>query len=88
MQRFEMKEFRGQLTSYAGLSLIGQCFEVVSAMPWLDGWLPASGGMKSSDIVKSMVGLLPVQRCSAYINSFAEADNGKPHQFRKGARLP
>jgi len=52
-----MKVSRRQLTSYAGLSLIGQCFEVATAAPWLDGRLPVSGGMKTSDIVKGMVGL-------------------------------
>lgn len=58
MPYFEMKESRRQLTSYAGLSLIGQCFEVAGAAPWLDGHLPVSGGMKTSDIAKSMIGLL------------------------------
>jgi hypothetical protein len=57
MPRFEMKESRRQLTSYAGLSLIGQCFEVASADP---GWTNCCrfGGMKTFCIVKSMVGLL------------------------------
>lgn len=58
MPRFEMRESRRQLTSYAGLSLIGQCFEVACIAPWLDGRLPVSGGMKTSDIAKSMVGLI------------------------------
>lgn len=58
MPRFEMKESRRQLTSYAGLSLIGQCFEVAGAAPWLDGRLLVSCGIKTSDIAKSMVGLL------------------------------
>lgn len=58
MPRFEMKESRRQLTSCAGLSLIGQCFEMASAVPWLDKRLPVSGSIKASDIVKSMVGLL------------------------------
>lgn len=58
MPRFEMKQSRRQLTSYAGLSLVGQCFAVAGITPWLDGKLPVSGGMKTSDIVKSMVGLL------------------------------
>ena len=58
MPRFELRESSRQLTSYAGLSLVGQCFEVAKLAPWLDGRLPVSGGMKTSDIVKSMAGLL------------------------------
>ena len=58
MPRFEIRESRRQLTSYAGLSLIGQCIEVSRAAPWLDEQMQVSGGMKTSDIVKSMVGLL------------------------------
>ena len=58
MPRFEIRESRRQLTSYAGLSLIGQCIEVSRAAPWLDEQMPVSAGMKTSDIVKSMVGLL------------------------------
>lgn len=53
-----MKESRRRLTSYVGLSLIGQCFEVADIASWLDGHLPVSGGMKTSDIAKSMVGLI------------------------------
>lgn len=58
MPRFEMKESRRKLTSYAGLSLVGQCFVVAQASAWLDGRIPVSTGMKSSDVIKSMVGLL------------------------------
>jgi hypothetical protein len=58
MPKFEMKQSKRQLTSYAGLSLRGQCFEVAGMTSWLDGKLPVSGGMKTSDIAKSMGGLI------------------------------
>ena len=58
MPKFEMKQPKRQLTSYAGLSLRGQCFEVAGMTSWLDGKLPVSGGMKTSDIAKSMGGLI------------------------------
>lgn len=80
MPRFEMKESRRQLTSYAGLSLIGQCFEVASAAPWLDGRLPVSGGMKTSDIVKSMVGLLSLGK-----NDFDAIDPFRKDRFFREA---
>jgi len=80
MPRFEMKESHRQLTSYAGLSLIGQCFEVATAAPWLDGRLPVSGGMKTSDIVKSMVGLLSLGK-----NDFDAIDPFRKDRFFREA---
>ena len=62
MPRFEMRESRRQLNSYAGLSLSGQCFEIARAAPWLDGLLPVPAGMKTSGIAKSMVGLLSLSK--------------------------
>jgi hypothetical protein len=61
MPKFEMRQSKRQLTSYAGLSLMGQCFEVAGITSWLDGKLPVSGGMKTSDITKSMLGLISLQ---------------------------
>ena len=58
MPKFEMRQSKRQLTSYAGLSLRGQCFEVAGMTSWLDGKLPVPGGMKTSDIAKSMGGLI------------------------------
>jgi hypothetical protein len=58
MPRFHLKESKRQLTSYAGLSLIGQCCEAALVDPILDKAIPVSSGMKTSDLFKSMVGLI------------------------------
>jgi len=59
MARYEIKQSaRFQLTSYAGLALIGQCCQAAQLDAVIDGKIPVSQGMKTSDIVKSMVGLL------------------------------
>lgn len=80
MPYFEMKESRRQLTSYAGLSLIGQCFEVAGAAPWLDGHLPVSGGMKTSDIAKSMIGLQGSEKIMGMVSRVGA--DGIEHGFR------
>ncbi|QGU33921.1 IS1380 family transposase [Thermochromatium tepidum] len=46
------------LTSYSGLALIGQCCEAAQVDSVIDPRLPVSQGMKTSDLVKAMVGLL------------------------------
>lgn len=59
MPRFEVKQSsKLQLTSYSGLALIGQCFQAAQVDAVLDPRVPVSQGMRTSDIVKSMVGLL------------------------------
>jgi len=58
MPRFQLKESKRQLTSYAGLSLIGQCCEVAQVATILDKALPIASGMTTSDIFKSMLGLI------------------------------
>jgi hypothetical protein len=58
MPRFYLKESNRQLTSYAGLSLIGQCCEAAQVDPILDKAIPVSKGMTTSDLFKSMVGLI------------------------------
>ena len=59
MPRFHLKQSaRLQLTSYSGLALLGQCFEAAQVEVVLDPKIPVSQGMKTSDIVKSAVGLL------------------------------
>lgn len=45
------------LTSHAGLALIGDCLNIAD-IDALDAHFPTSRGMKSSDIIKSYVGLL------------------------------
>lgn len=53
-----MKASRRQLTSCAGMSLIGQCVEMAGLTSLLDRQLPVAGNIKTSDIAKSMVGLI------------------------------
>jgi hypothetical protein len=58
MAIFKLKESKKELTSYAGLALIGQCLEAVNVEAVLDGRIPVSQGMRTSDLAKSVVGLL------------------------------
>ena len=58
MPRFCLKESNRQLTSYAGLSLIGQCCEAAQVDAILDKAMPVSKGMTTSGLFKSMVGLM------------------------------
>lgn len=59
MPRFAVKQTgKLNLTSYSGLALIGQCCQVAQVDAVIDPKLPVSQGMRTSDLVKSMVGLL------------------------------
>lgn len=59
MPRFEVRQSaKLNLTSYAGLALIGQCCQAAQVDAVIDPRLPVSQGMRTSDVVKSMVGLL------------------------------
>lgn len=59
MPRFEVRQTaKLNLTSYSGLALIGQCCQAAQLEAVIDPKLPVSQGMKTSDIVKSAVGLL------------------------------
>lgn len=59
MRRFEVRQNpKLQLTSYAGLALIGQCCQLAQVEAVIDPKLPVSQGMRTSDLVKSVVGLL------------------------------
>src|SRR5690606_19868285 len=59
MPRFEVKQSaKLNLTSYSGLALIGQCCQAAQVEAVIDPRLPVSQGMRSSDLVKSVVGLL------------------------------
>lgn len=55
MPRFELKESNRHLTSYAGLALIGQCYEAAQ-VDKLDFRLHTSQGMKTSDLVTNPPG--------------------------------
>jgi hypothetical protein len=59
MPRFEVRQSaKLNLTSYSGLALIGQCCEAAQVDAVIDPHLPVSQGMKTSDMVKAMTGLL------------------------------
>ena len=59
MARFEIKQSsKLQLTSYSGLALVGQCCQMAQVDIVIDPRIPVSQGMRTSDLVKSMVGLL------------------------------
>lgn len=59
MPRFEVRQSaKLNLTSYSGLVLIGQCCEAAQVDAVIDPRLPVSQGMKTSDMVKAMTGLL------------------------------
>jgi len=59
MPRFEVRQSaKLNLTSYSGLALIGQCCEAAQVEAVIDPRLPVSQGMKTSDMVKAMTGLL------------------------------
>lgn len=59
MPRFEVKQTGNlNLTTYSGLALIGQCLEVSRIEALIDPKLRVSQGLSTSDVVKSMIGLL------------------------------
>jgi Transposase DDE domain group 1 len=59
MPRFEVRQSgKLNLTSYSGLALIGQCCQAAQVEAVIDPKLPVSQGMRTSDIVKSVIGLL------------------------------
>lgn len=59
MPRFEVKQStKLNLTSYSGLALMGQCCQAAQVEAVMDAKIPVSQGMRTSDLVKSVVGLL------------------------------
>lgn len=56
--RFKLKASNKTLTSYVGLALIGQCFDIINIEAVVDGRIPVSQGIKTSDVVKAAAGLL------------------------------
>lgn len=59
MAQFEVTQTgKLQLTSYAGLALIGQFCQAAQLAAVVGAKIPVSQGMRISDIVKNMVGLL------------------------------
>jgi hypothetical protein len=59
MTRFEVRQTgKLNLTSYSGLALIGQCCQAAQVEAVIDPKIPVSQGMRTSDVVKSVVGLL------------------------------
>ncbi len=57
MPNVKFRASRRSLTSHAGLSIIGQCFEI-AGVDSIDGRFPTTLGMRTSDVVKSYLGLL------------------------------
>ena len=60
MSRFKLKASKKEFTSYAGLALVGQCLDMINVEAVVDGRIPVSQGIKTSDIVKSATGLLSI----------------------------
>ncbi len=59
MARFEVRQTgKLNLTSYSGLALIGQCCQAAQVEAVIDPRIPVSQGMRTSDVVKSVAGLL------------------------------
>jgi len=59
MARFEIQQSgKLQLTSYSGLALVGQCCQIAQVDAVIDPRIPVSQGMRTSDLAKSMIGLL------------------------------
>ena len=57
MPNVTFRASRRTLTSHAGLSIIGQCLEI-AGVDSIDGRFPTTLGMRTSDVVKSYLGLL------------------------------
>ena len=57
MPNIKFRASRRTLTSHAGLSIIGQCFEI-AGVDSIDGRFPTTLGMRTSDVIKSYLGLL------------------------------
>ncbi|MGO3862315.1 MAG: IS1380 family transposase, partial [Halomonas sp.] len=57
MPNIKFRASRRTLTSHAGLSIIGQCLEI-AGVDSIDGRFPTTLGMRTSDVVKSYLGLL------------------------------
>ncbi len=51
---------RFQLTNYAGFSLLGECFTASQLDLLVDRKIPVSKGMRTSDLLKSMIALLSI----------------------------
>ncbi|AEF99269.1 IS1380 family transposase [Methylomonas methanica] len=60
MARFKLKASKKEFTSYAGLALVGQCMDIINVEAVVDGRIPVSQGIKTSDVVKSATGLLSI----------------------------
>jgi len=57
MPNVKFRASRRTLTSHSGLSIIGQCLEI-AGVDSIDGRFPTTLGMRTSDVVKSYLGLL------------------------------
>jgi len=57
MPNVKFRASRRTLTSHAGLSIIGQCLEI-AGVDSIDSRFPTTLGMRTSDVIKSYLGLL------------------------------
>src|SRR5665647_1018233 len=81
MARFQVKQTsKLNLTSFSGLALIGQCCRAAQLEAVIDPPLPVSQGLRTSDIVKSMLGLLSLGK-----NDFEAIEPFRTDRFFKQA---
>nr|WP_041364269.1 hypothetical protein [Methylomonas methanica] len=59
-QSLQTESFQKEFTSYAGLALVGQCLEFLNIEVVVDGRIPVSQGIKTSDVVKSVTDPLSI----------------------------
>ncbi|MBS3964360.1 MAG: hypothetical protein KGZ80_07680 [Methylomonas sp.] len=60
ISHFKLKASKKEFTSYAGLALAGQGLDIINVEAVVDGRIPVSQGIKTSDVVKSATGLLSI----------------------------
>jgi hypothetical protein len=83
MARFETKQSsKLQLTSYSGLALVGQCCQIAQVNAVIDPRIPVSQGIRTSDLVKSLVGLLSLGK-----SDFEAIEPFRQHQGVKSCLL-
>jgi hypothetical protein len=81
MPRFEVRQStRLNLTSHAGLGLLGQCFEAALVEPLVDARIPVSQGMKTSDLVKATTAILALGK-----SDFDAIEDFRSDRFFKSA---
>ena len=81
MARFEIKQSgKLQLNSYSRLALVGQCCQIAQVDAVIDPRIPVSQGMRTAELVKSLVGLLSLGK-----NDFEAIEPFRQDRFFKQA---